>query len=406
MTPAGRSGREAASAASRPTPMTLVAGAVAGEDLASVAATTAAALAQPVAIAIPALGSPVVCPPGGVDPAVAQTITAHARAVARGESPAPPPAISEAVPIRIADEVVGIVAAVETAPGKGRGNGPPRAERRAWLEAAAAAASVTALIREAHTPPGTGGPGAELVAELAAGAPEDLAGVLSRARRLGIELGNGAIALCARRAPGADVPPLNGELRGLAPTLVAPRGEGRLLALVPLAADAGFEAAETFAARLTDAGWTVAASTARRDPALLHQALVEAELLAELREGAAAPVGQDETFRLLIGVLLRDREELQALRSDTIAALADYDARHDTDLLATLRAFLAHDGSTTETAEAMALHRHTVGYRLSRVHEVSGLSPYESDGRERLSLGIKAAQILEAERRRGLSPPR
>ena len=69
------------------------------------------------------------------------------------------------------------------------------------------------------------------------------------------------------------------------------------------------------------------------------------------------------------------------------------------ELLATLRAFLIHDGSTTETAVAMKLHRHTVGYRLSRVHEVSGLSPYESDGRERLSLGIKAQQLLDSERR-------
>ena len=75
-----------------------------------------------------------------------------------------------------------------------------------------------------------------------------------------------------------------------------------------------------------------------------------------------------------------------------------YDAEHDTDLLVTLGTFLAHHGSTTETAEAMGLHRHTVGYRLSRVHEVSGLSPYESDGRERLSLGLKAAQILAAAR--------
>jgi DNA-binding PucR family transcriptional regulator len=49
----------------------------------------------------------------------------------------------------------------------------------------------------------------------------------------------------------------------------------------------------------------------------------------------------------------------------------------------------------------MHLHRHTVGYRLTRVQEVSGLSPYETDGRERLSLGLKAHQILEADRRRG-----
>jgi purine catabolism regulator len=79
--------------------------------------------------------------------------------------------------------------------------------------------------------------------------------------------------------------------------------------------------------------------------------------------------------------------------------LAQYDDRHDTELLVTLCAFLAHDGSTTETAEALALHRHTVGYRLSRVQEVSGLSPYESDGRERLGLGIKAQQILDADQR-------
>ena len=74
------------------------------------------------------------------------------------------------------------------------------------------------------------------------------------------------------------------------------------------------------------------------------------------------------------------------------------------ELLATLQAFLAHDGSTTETAEAMQLHRHTVGYRLSRLHEVSGLSPYESDGRERLGLGLKAHHILDADRRLGGGP--
>jgi len=46
-----------------------------------------------------------------------------------------------------------------------------------------------------------------------------------------------------------------------------------------------------------------------------------------------------------------------------------------------------------------------VGYRLSRVHDVSDLSPYESDGRERLSLGLKAHQILEAQRRlAGVAP--
>jgi DNA-binding PucR family transcriptional regulator len=127
--------------------------------------------------------------------------------------------------------------------------------------------------------------------------------------------------------------------------------------------------------------------------------VLEAGLLVELGVGELASAGLQETYRLLIGVLLRDRSELEQLRDRTVWPLSDYDRLHDTELVATLRAFLSHDGSTTETAEAMRLHRHTVGYRLSRVHEVSGLSPYESEGRERLSLGIKAHQILEAERR-------
>jgi DNA-binding PucR family transcriptional regulator len=122
----------------------------------------------------------------------------------------------------------------------------------------------------------------------------------------------------------------------------------------------------------------------------------EADLLREL-----GPLldGQEQTYRLLVGVLLTDAPELERLRAQTISSLQAYDTEHGTELLVTLREFLRHDGSTTETAERMRLHRHTVGYRLARVHEVSGLSPYESEGRERLSLGLKADQILAANER-------
>jgi DNA-binding PucR family transcriptional regulator len=143
-----------------------------------------------------------------------------------------------------------------------------------------------------------------------------------------------------------------------------------------------------------------AASAASRPtplPADPRDALRKARMMFRLSaRPAALPRGQEETYRLLIGVLLHDREELEQLAASTILPLAQYDAEHDTDLVATLRAFLAHHGSTTETAEAMGLHRHTVGYRLTRVHAVCGLSPYESDGRERLGLGLKAREILEA----------
>jgi hypothetical protein len=393
--------RGADDTAPRSTPLTLVAGAVAGGDLQSVASTAGEALRRPVVIAIPALGAPVLSPPDSLPESDTDAILNHAGAVIAGVNGSVPDAIAEAVPVQIGDQVVGIVVAAGRAPPSADG-AASSLEQRAWLEAAAAAASVTALIREAH---GAADSAQALLTELAAAPPQDQAAFLARARRLGHELSSGAVAICGWPAVPGDGDPTPGastavealSSNGGPPVLVASRPGGRVLALVPLTD--GQPSPVELAERLRAGGFDVCLSSPRRDPALLYPAVVEAELLVELA-ASVSPARQDETFRLLIGVLLRDRHELEQLRDHTITPLADYDARHDTELLATLHAFLAHDGSTTETAEAMSLHRHTVGYRLSRVHEVSGLSPYESDGRERLSLGIKAHEILDAEGRR------
>jgi hypothetical protein len=363
-----------------------VSGAVAGDDLRSVTATASDALGRPLAIAIPALGEPVIHPAGAIATAQVSDIRAYALAYVNGTTVSAPDSVTDAVPIRIGEQVVGIAVAV----------GPcghlSVAEQRAWLEAAAAAASVTALIGEAqHGDDDEARAG--LLLELASSPPEDLADLLARARKLGCELGSGASALCAQAKGSGSSWASHVELTSSG-VLVADTGDGTVLGLVP----AGSETAgEELAARLRADGMTVALSAPRRDPGALHEAVREAELLVKLAGTFEVPVlGPDDTYRLLIGVLLRDPDELAQLRERTILPLVEYDARHDTDLVATLRAFLAHDGSTTETADAMKLHRHTVGYRLARVHEVSGLSPYESDGRERLSLGLKAAQIMEA----------
>jgi hypothetical protein len=400
--------------APRSTPLTLVAGAIAGDDLLSVATMTAQALSRPVVIAIPALGAPVVAPPDSLPQPDTAAILEHAGAVIAGINGSLPDAIAEAVSVQIGDQVVGIVVAAGTV-SPTSGAATTSLEQRAWLEAAAAAASVTELIRETHDASAADSAQA-LLTELAAAPPEDVPNFLARARRLGHELSSGAVAICAWRTAeangdrspasadtmpvspaSADTAPVLPASAG-APALVASRTGGRLLALASLGD--GEQDAEELAQQLRSDGFLVCVSAPRRDPALLHEAVVEAELLIDLAAPEAPSATQDETYRLLIGVLLRDRRELEQLRDHTIGPLADYDTRHDTELLATLHAFLTHDGSTTETAEAMSLHRHTVGYRLSRVYEVSGLSPYESDGRERLSLGIKAHQILEAEGRR------
>ena len=387
--------RGAEHSAPRSTPLTLVSGAVAGDDLHSVAGSASAALGLPVVIAIPTLGELVVSDPGSLTREAARAVASHAQEMIGGNPPAFPPMIAEAVPVRIGEHVVGIVAALVA--GETDRHVP---EQRAWLEAAAAAATFTSLIADTHA----NGPEASplaLLQELSAGPPADRTAFLAHGRRLGHDFGCGAIALYAWGRPGASRP-AQAELDADGRALLADLGDGRIAGLIPAVGPSGAEeAAGSVAVHLANRGMTVALSALRRDPAVLHEALREAELLVELASSTDAPLaGQEETYRLLIGVLLRDPEELAHLRARTISPLAEYDAKHDTDLLATLQAFLIHHGSTTETAEAMRLHRHTVGYRLARVHEVSGLSPYESDGRERLSLGLKAAQILDADERR------
>ena len=361
--------------------MSLVSGAVAGDDLSTLASAAAQAIDGTVAVAIPGCGAPVVCPPGSLSAEQVATLDETAAAVIVGTA-----TTTGHVPVRIGERTVGVVLSFTST-----GHGAPR-ESRAWLEAMAAAASVASLLRDEPE-----NADAALLAELAAGRPRDLPALLARARRLGLDLAPGAVAICARRARSDQDTANPTPLPVSAGALVAELGDGRVFGLVPLNGGRPEELAD----QLRGLAMRVAVSAPRRDPMALPEALREAELLVEL--SVTAPevqlAGPDDTYRLLIGVMLRDPDELTNLRERTISPLSVYDARHDTDLVETLRAFLEHHGSTTETADAMRLHRHTVGYRLSRVHEVSGLSPYESDGRERLGLGLKAHQILDANER-------
>jgi hypothetical protein len=306
------------------TSLAIVSGAVAGDGLERVARSASEALGQPVAVICPSPGRAIVWP-------------------------------AEAVPAARLDEL---------------------------------AAAATAIVRLMGDGAARAGEAGDVVEALVSGPPADVDALIDQARRLGVELAAGAIAVGAVGG-GYEVAD-GGE------ALLAPAGPGRMVGLVPLAGSFELDAGE-LAERLRGAGWRVGVSAPRRQPAQLHEAVREAMLLASVPDASVA--GQEDTYRLLIGVLLRDRDELEQLRAATVSPIVAYDAEHDTELLATLATFLTHHGSTTETAEALRLHRHTVGYRLSRVQEVSGLSPYESDGRERLSLGLKAAQILAADER-------
>jgi DNA-binding PucR family transcriptional regulator len=60
----------------------------------------------------------------------------------------------------------------------------------------------------------------------------------------------------------------------------------------------------------------------------------------------------------------------------------------------TVEAYLDNDANVAATAQTLFTHRHTVRYRLERVRDLSGLDMASTDGRERLSLGLKSMRVL------------
>jgi DNA-binding PucR family transcriptional regulator len=111
-------------------------------------------------------------------------------------------------------------------------------------------------------------------------------------------------------------------------------------------------------------------------------------------DGAVLAFEQTGAYRLLLSAMSENPEELQRFYSETVEPLVAYDNQYETDLVGTLEAFLDADGNVAGTAQRLFTHRHTIYYRLERVRELSGHDVSSSDGREKLSLGLKAMRVL------------
>ena len=63
---------------------------------------------------------------------------------------------------------------------------------------------------------------------------------------------------------------------------------------------------------------------------------------------------------------------LRSLGERLLGPVRDYDARHNAELLPTLTAFLACDGSWSACATRMYVHVNTVRYRIGRIEALTG----------------------------------
>jgi DNA-binding PucR family transcriptional regulator len=151
--------------------------------------------------------------------------------------------------------------------------------------------------------------------------------------------------------------------------------------------------------------FAIGRSRVASDPNDLHRAASEALLAANVAEGdAERPVlAFEETgaYRLLLSAMSEDPGELQRFYAETVEPLVNYDEQYETDLVQTVEAFLDADGNVAGTAQRLFTHRHTIRYRLERVRELTGLDVGSTDGREKLSLGLKAMRVLGIAHRGG-----
>lgn len=86
--------------------------------------------------------------------------------------------------------------------------------------------------------------------------------------------------------------------------------------------------------------------------------------------------------------VLRDNAATD-VHHEALAALENYDETHETELLKTLRAYLACACSATATAETLFIHRSTLLYRLERIAEIGKVDLGDPDTRFHLDLSLR-----------------
>jgi len=96
-------------------------------------------------------------------------------------------------------------------------------------------------------------------------------------------------------------------------------------------------------------------------------------------------------YRLLYA--LQPLPEMRAFRDDALARLRAKDRAGV--LLQTLGAYLATNGSPTDAADRLHLHRNTVLYRLGRIEDLLGVDLRNAEVRLSLHLALKIGDVLE-----------
>ncbi len=257
----------------------------------------------------------------------------------------------------------------------------------------------------------------DLLAELLADNPSDSVTLIPRARHLGHDLSQPHTVLViradledgdARSSTSSEQRRILGLVRTAAQSTASPAlatiSAEYVVMLWPLPRKAGDltseEVAESIRKHVSKGGSRSTISVAVGEPC---QDLTGYAQAFRRQRGAlelARLQGyRDRTITLpglgFYGLLLQldDLSVLGRFADETLGPLRDYDDARKTNLVETLRSYLAHDLSTARTAKALFVHPNTVTLRLKRIESLLGLQLARPESLLQLNAALMAHDI-------------
>lgn len=97
-----------------------------------------------------------------------------------------------------------------------------------------------------------------------------------------------------------------------------------------------------------------------------------ARRVAAARQGTVCAAGHEELASHVLLLPFVPDDVRRAFTARLLDPLRDYDQRHRAELVPTLEAFLAADGSWTRCAARLHLHVNTLRYRMGRIEQLTG----------------------------------
>ena len=173
--------------------------------------------------------------------------------------------------------------------------------------------------------------------------------------------------------------------------------DGEVVALYPVPGPAALHVAKEQAGELAKSIATSGVSIGMSGwhPGLggIPLAYAEASQAAQIAAAGGVTGRAVSLDEVLIDHIARSTPHVGRILDETLNPLVEYDLRHHTALVTTIRTYVETGFNLRRSADVLHVHPNTVMYRLRRVHQLCGRDPHDPDDLLMLFLAMKLAEL-------------